>query len=160
MSGKKTRKDCVVAVIENGETRCGTTTAFFGLGGIPYRLIRRFNGKDGKPLPLFDNMRLQREVSLEQYQDWLDHPENADDFSAMIEVDVDHNIIRVDEDMGQEREYHEFPMDAFLEQSKQLISSGKKAGPNAIRQERIYPAMKKIEIKPQEQGPAMQMGGI
>ena len=158
MSGTKNRKKCVVAVIENGETRCGTTTAFLGLGGIPYRLIRRFNGEDGKPLPLFENMRLQAEISLEQYQEYLDHPENADDFSAMIEVDVDHNIIRVDEDMGPERAYHEFPIDGFIERAKPLKNFFIYAGPHAIPQKQNNSAMKGLEVTLPEQG--MTMGGM
>ena len=150
------RKQCVVAVIENGETRCGLTTAFIGLGGIPYRLMKWASNEAGKPL--FDHMRLQMEISPEQYQEYLDHPENADDFSAMIEVDVDQNIIHVDEDMGKEREYHEFPLDAFMERAKQFHSSFIKSGPNAIRQNRVYSAMKGLEGKPPE--PGMTMGGL
>jgi len=87
-------------------------------------------------------MKLQSEISLEQYQAYLDHPENADDFSAMIEIDLDHNIVHVDEDMGEEREYHEFPIDLLMEKAQQLKSFTKKPGPNAIPQKHIYQAMK------------------
>ena len=53
----KLRKPTVIAVIENGETRCGLTTAIRGLGGIPYRLHKRAVGGDGRPLPLFEKDR-------------------------------------------------------------------------------------------------------
>ncbi len=150
------RKQCVVAVIENGETRCGLTTAFIGLGGIPYRLMKWASDEERKPL--FEKMRLQMEISPEQYQEYLDHPENADDFSAMIEINVDQNIIHVDEDMGQEREYHGFPLDAFMEKAEQFHSSFTKSGPNAIRQNRIYSVMRSLEVRPPE--PGMTMGGM
>lgn len=52
----KPRKPSVIAVIENGETRCGLTTAIRGLGGIPYRLHKRAIGEDGRPLHLFENI--------------------------------------------------------------------------------------------------------
>ena len=61
----KPRKPTVIAVIENGETRCSLTTAIRGLGGIPYRLHKRAVGEDGRPLPLFENMKLQSEISTE-----------------------------------------------------------------------------------------------
>lgn len=134
------RRPCVIAVTENGVTRCGLTTAYLGLGGIPYRLLKRNTDQDGNPLPLFENMKLQSEISLEQYQGYLDHPENADEFSAMIEIDVDHNIVRVDEDMGEEREYHEFPIDLLLERARQLKCFTKKPGSNAIPQTNFHPA--------------------
>ncbi len=144
------RRPCVVAVTENGETRCGLTTAYRGLGGIPSRLIKRETGKDGNLLPLFENMKLQSEVSLEQYLEYLDHPENADDFSAMVEIDIDHNIIRVDEDMGEEREYYEFPIDLLVERAWMLKDFTKK-GPDAISQKRIYKAMEHLKEAPPSQ---------
>jgi len=131
----------LVAVTENGETRCGLTTAYYGLGGISYRLIKRDAGPDGNLLPLFENMKLQSEISVEQYQEYLSHPENADDFSAMIEIDADHNIIRVDEDMGEQREYHEFPIDLLMEKARQLKDFTKRGAHDAIPQKRIYQAM-------------------
>lgn len=96
----KPRKPSVITVIENGETRCGLTTAIRGVGGVPYRLHKRVVDENGRHLPLFENMKLQTEISVEEYLRYLDHPENADDFKALIEIDVDHNIIRVDEDSG------------------------------------------------------------
>ncbi len=152
------RRPCVVAVTENGETRYGLTTAFTGLGGIPYRLLRRNADEAGKPLPLFENMRIKSEISLEQYQEYLDHPEHADDFSAMIEINMDRNIIRIDEDMGQEREYHEYPIDLLLETAQQLKSSFTLQGSNMIPQKRIYKAMDDLIPQPPEQD--MTMGGM
>ncbi len=135
------RRPCVVAVTENGETRCGLTTEYIGLGGIPYRLIKRENGEDGNPLPLFENMKFQSEISLEQFHEYLNNTENADDFCAMMEIDADHNIIRVDEDMGEEREYHEFPIDLLLERAQMLKDFAKRGAHVAISQKRIYKAM-------------------
>jgi len=128
------------------------------LGGIPYRLLRRNADEDGKPLPLFENMRIKSEISLELYQEYLDHPEKADDFSAMIEIDMDHNIIRIDEDMGQEREYHEYPIDLLLEKAQQLRSSFTLQGSNMIPQKRIYKAMEGLIPQLPEQD--MSMGGM
>lgn len=152
------RRPCVIAVIENGEIRCGLTNAYTGLGGIPYRLLKGTATQGEQARPLFESMKCHTEVSPEKYQNYLDHPESADDFSAMIEIDLDQNIIRVDEDMGEEREYHEFPLDALLEQAKQLRSPFTKQGSNVISQKRIYRAMKDFEAKPPEQG--MTMGGL
>ncbi len=146
------RRPCVIAVIENGEIRCGLTNAYTGLGGIPYRILKGTNTAEGEqPKPLFESMRCHTEISPERYQEYLDHPENADDFSAMIEIDLEQNTIRVDEDMGEEREYHEFPVDVLLEQAKQLRSSFTKPGSNMIPQKIIYKAMKGFEAKPPEQ---------
>ncbi len=155
---RKPRKPSVIAVIENGETKCGLTTAIRGLGGIPYRLHKRAVGEDGRPLPLFENMKLQSEISAEEYQGNLEHPENADDFKALIEIDVDHNIIRVDEDMGEEREYHEFPIDYIVEKTKHLAGRFSRTGPAAISRQDIYEMLKEYSPKPPKQ--SMTMGGM
>lgn len=155
---KNPRKPSVIAVIENGKTRCGLTTAIRGLGGIPYRLHKRAVGEDGQPLPLFENMKLQSEISTEEYQRYLDHPEDADDFKALIEIDVDHNMIRVDEDMGEEREYHEFPIDFVLEKTKDFKGCFSGPGPNAIPRETIYEMLK--DYSPEPAGQGMAIGGM
>ena len=152
----KPRKPSAIAVIENGETRCGLTTAIRGLGGIPYRLHKRAVGEDGRPLPLFENMKLQSEISTEEYQGYLDHPENADEFKALIEIDVDHNMIRVDENMGEERKYHEFPIDFLMEKTKHLKGRFSMSGPNAISRQDIYELLRGYSPEPPEQGMTMK----
>ena len=152
------RKPTVIVVIENGEIRCGLTTAIRGLGGIPYRLHKRAVDGDGRILPLFENMRLQSEISAEEYQRYLDHPENADDFKVLIEIDVDHNIIRVDEDMGPEREYHEFPIDFVMEKTKHLDGRFSRHGSYAISKKAIYEMLKGYSPVPPDQG--MTLGGM
>jgi len=154
------RRPCIVSITENGETRCGLTTAFFGLGGIPYRLINRDTDWGGNPFPLYQNMKFQSEISPEQYQEYLDHPEMADDFSAIIEIDADHNIIRVDEDMGEEREYHEFPIDLLLEKAQEIRSSFSKMGPNMISRKSIYRAMKYPAETSLSQKPCVTVEGL
>ena len=154
----KLRKPTVIAVIENGETRCGLTTAIRGLGGIPYRLHKRAVGGDGRPLPLFENMKLQSEISAEEYRGYLDHPENADDFNALIEIDVDHNMIRVDEDMGEEREYHEFPIDFLMEKTEHFKWRFSMPGPNAISRRDIYELLRDYSPEPLDRG--MTMGNM
>ena len=154
----KPRKPSAIAVIENGETRCGLTTAIRGLGGIPYRLHKRAIGEDGRPLPLFENMKLQSEISTEEYQEYLDYPENADEFKALIEIDVDHNMIRVDENMGEERKYHEFPIDFLMEKTKHLDGRFSRHGSYAISKKAIYEMLKGYSPVPPDQG--MTMGGM
>lgn len=154
----KPRKPSVIAVIENGETRCGLTTAIRGLGGIPYRLHKRAVGGDGRPLPLFENMKLQSEISGEEYQGYLNHPENADDFQALIEIDVDHNMIRVDEDTGEEREYHEFPIDFLMEKTEHLKWRFSMSGPNAIPRKEIYGMLR--DYSPEVPNQGVIMGGL
>ena len=154
----KPRKPTVIAVVEDGKIRCGLTTAIRGLGGIPYRLHKRAIGEDGRPLPLFENMKLQSEISAEEYQGYLEHPENADDFKALIEIDVDHNMIRVDEDMGEEREYHEFPIDFLMEKTKHLKGRFSMSGPNAIPRKDIYEMLRDYSPEPLDRG--MTIGGM
>lgn len=101
-------------------------------------------------------MRLQSEISAEEYQKHLDHPENADDFKALIEIDVDHNIIRVDEDMGKEREYHEFPIDFVIEKTKHLDERFSRHGSYAISKKDIYEMLKGYSPVPPDQGMTMR----
>ena len=107
-------------------------------------------------MPLFENMKLQSEISAEEYQGYLDHPENADDFKALIEIDVDHNMIRVDEDMGEEREYHEFPIDFLMEKTKHLEGRFSRSGPNAISRKDIYELLRDYSPEPPDQGMTMK----
>ena len=103
-------------------------------------------------------MRLQSEISAEEYQGYLEHPENADDFQALIEIDVDHNIIRVDEDMGEEREYHEFPIDFLMEKTEHLKWRFSMSGPNAISRQDIYEMLR--DYSPEAPNQKITMGGI
>ena len=97
------KRPSIIAVVENGETRCGLTEEITGLGSLPYRLTRSCPEGWEKPQNVFQSMEeVLTEVSLEQYQAYLDHPEEADDYNAMIEIDVDHDVIRIDEDTGME----------------------------------------------------------
>ena len=65
------------------------------MGSLPYRLTRSCPEGWEKPQNVFQSMEeVLTEVSLEQYQAYLDHPEEADDYNAMIEIDVDHEIGR------------------------------------------------------------------
>ncbi len=140
------RKPGVIAVIENGTTRCGLSRSLIGLGGLPDRLLQSCPEKGKAPRNVFQTLeRILTEVSLAQYQEYLEHPENADDFSCLMEIDVDHGSIRIDEDMGEEREYHEYPLSQFIEKAWELKDSHIKSGNSRIAGATIYRVMRQIE---------------
>ena len=145
------KRPSIIAVVENGETRCGLTEEITGLGSLPYRLTRSCPEGWEKPQNVFQSMEeVLTEVSLEQYQAYLDHPEEADDHNAMIEIDVDHDVIRIDEDTGMEREYHEYPLGQFVSRAWTLRERRRDCGNDWFASYKVYLAMKPIEISRQE----------
>lgn len=60
--------------------------------------------------------------------------------------------------MGEEREYHEFPIDFLMEKTKHLKVRFSMSGPNAISRQDIYELLKGYSPEPLDRG--MTMGGM
>ena len=135
------KRPSVFAIKENGKTRYGMTRSYGGLAGIALRLVKNCVDQTGNPISLFDRLNYITEISEERYRNYADHPENADEFYSFIEIDSDQNVIFVDEDMLEEREYHEYPLDVLLEEAEAVIAPNPYSGYDAVRKDRLYTAM-------------------
>jgi len=77
-------------------------------------------------------------------------------FQAMAHKLEMTDMIRVDEDMGEEREYHEFPIDFLMEKTKHLEGRFSRSGPVAISRQDIYELLGDYSPEPPEQGMTMK----
>ena len=122
----------------------------------PYRFLKREASGPGQSRSLYEALALPTEISTEKYQEILDSPENAGDFSAVIEIDTDENIIRAGEDMGEEREYHKFPLDVFMERIQQFKDRFSRPDTKILSRRTIYGVME----RPAPESPVMKMEGM
>ena len=63
---------------------------------------------------------------------------------------MDHDVIRIDEDTGMEREYHEYPLGQFVSKAWTLRERRRDCGNDWFASYKVYLAMKPIEISRQE----------
>lgn len=135
----KKRRPSIIAVIENGMTRYGITNNYGGLASIALRLVENAQDERGKDVPYFERLMPINEVKEIVFRDYEGRPADADDLVSFAEIDVDQNMIRIDDDMLEEREYHEYPLDLLLKKTAQL----KAVRPDSryINKQHLYNAM-------------------
>ena len=136
MSGKR---PSIIAVTENGVTRYGMSISYGGLASIALRLINNAHDEGGNATPYFERLVPIKEVKETVFRDYEGCPADADELVSFAEIDVDQNIIRIDEDMLEEREYHEYPLNLLLEKTSQM----KAVCPNGsgINKKHLYSVM-------------------
>lgn len=135
----KERRPSIIAVTENRITRYGMTSSYGGLASIALRLLENAHDEGENVTPYFERLMPINEVKEMVFRDYEGRPADADELVSFAEIDVDQNIIRIDDDIREEREYHEYPLDLLLEQTAQL----KTARPNSsyINKQHLYNAM-------------------
>ena len=112
--------------------------SYGGLASIATRLINNAHDEGGNATPYFERLAPIKEVKETVFRDYEGCPADADELVSFAEIDVDQNIIRIDDDMPEEREYHEYPLDLLLEKTAQM----KAANPNSgINKKYLYSAM-------------------
>lgn len=135
----KERRSSVVAVTENGRTRYGMTISYGGLASIALRLLRDTHDEGKAAIPYFERLMPITEIEETVFRDYEGRPADADKLVSFAEIDVDQNIIRIDDDMLKERQYHEYPLDLLLKKAAQL----KAICPNSssINKQHLYNVM-------------------
>lgn len=73
---------------------------------------------------------------------YADYPENADELFSFIEIDADENVIRIDEDMKEERQYHEYPLNLLLEKARKVVGINPYSGYESLNRDRLYREMR------------------
>lgn len=134
----KEKRPSIIAVTENGMTRYGMAISYGGLASIALRLLTNANVEGENATPYFERLMPIKEIKEMVFREYEGSPADADELVSFAEIDVDQNIIRIDDDMLKEREYHEYPLDLLLEKTAQM----KAASPNSsIKKEYLYSAM-------------------
>ena len=153
------RRETVFSITENGNTRCGVTRHYAGLGGFTQRLIKNEVDPASYTARLFLKPDRVSEISREEFDTYVDDYDNVDRVRAIIEVDVDANTIRADEEIFAGRQYREYPLDLLMEKAPLL----RKPGTNYIGRERLYyemdSSMRQLARQAEQQGQQEQQSG-
>lgn len=138
------KRPSVIAVTENGTTRYGIAGNYGGLVGIALRLLKNAKDGGGSPVPYFDRLVPIKEVEKSRFLDYAGRPADADELFCFAEIDVDENVIRIDEDMKEEREYHEYPLDRLLDEAVRLRQPSSYSGYGAVNKKILYSVMNTV----------------
>ena len=136
------KRASVIAVKENGKVRYCSTKIYGGIAGVALRLLKNERDAQGNQVPLFERLDRVREMDRTEFLSYADHPENADDLFSFIEIDADENVIRIDEDMKEERQYHEYPLDLLLQKAEKVVGINPYSGYESLNRDRLYREMR------------------
>lgn len=136
------KRASVIAVTENGKSRYCSTKVYGGLAGITLRLLKNEKDAQGNQIPMFERLDRVKEMDRKEFLAYADHPERADDLFSFIEIDADENVIRIDEDMKEERQYYEYPLDLLLKKAKELVDINPYSGYEFLNRTRLYHVMR------------------
>lgn len=127
----------VFAITEKGITRYFRTKQYGGISGVTLRFIK--NEKEHEKTCLYyERLKNATEITECVYLEYLCHPEAADILFSLIEVDVDRDIIRIDEDMREKRIYREYPLKLLLEEGKHYIRVSPRSGYDTVDKDKLY----------------------
>lgn len=135
------KRPSVIAVTEKGITRYGMAGNYGGLVGITLRLLINSQDKKGNSVPYFERLVPIKEVEKDKFQDYADRPADADELFCFAQINVDKNIICIDEDMKEQREYHEYPLDLLLEEAARLRVTSPYSSYGTINKKILYSVM-------------------
>lgn len=136
------KRASVIAVTENGKARYCSIKIYGGIAGVALRLIKNEKDAQGNQVPLFERLDRVKEMDRMEFLVYAEHPENADDLFSFIEIDADENVIRIDEDMKEERQYHEYPLDLLIGKAKEVVGINPYSGYEFIDRDRLYRVMR------------------
>lgn len=139
------KRPSIIAVTEKGTTRYGIASGYGGLASIALRLLKNAYDKDGNAVSYFERLDPITEVKESVFQDYTNRLEDTDELLSFAEIDVDKNVIRIDEDRKEEREYHEYPLDRLLEKAARIRRDNGHNG-YTINKEHLYGAMNATAI--------------
>lgn len=134
----------IIAVTEKGKTRYGVAATYGDLADIALRLIKNELDGKGNYVPMFQRLHPICEINRREYEGiYANHPEKADDFASIADIDVDLNLICIDEDREGAREYSEIAIDALLDAARPLIHSTC-TGREEIEKEELYRCLESV----------------
>lgn len=136
------KRASVIAVTENGKARYCSTKIYGGIAGVALRLIKNEKDAQGNQVPLFERLDRVKEMDRMEFLVYAEHPENADDLFSFIEIDADENVIRIDEDRKEERQYHEYPLDLLIGKAKEVVGINPYSGYESLNRDRLYREMR------------------
>lgn len=136
------KRASVIAVTENGKARYCSTKNYGGIAGVALRLIKNEKDAQGNQVPLFERLDRVKEMDRMEFLAYADYPENADELFSFIEIDADENVIRIDEDMKEERQYHEYPLNLLLEKARKVVGINPYSGYKSLNRDRLYREMR------------------
>jgi len=127
----------VFAITEDGKTHYCKSKQYGGIGGLTLRFSKNEIVK-GVRVPFFERLNNTIEIDKSEYQEYLDHPEDADVLVSLVEVNVDEDIIRFDEDMQSERIYREYPLSLLVAEGKHQIRARSQSGYDMVDKDNMY----------------------